>query len=254
MTPGAITTFVEEFERRVWGNGAGFHSDWTAEFERRCVESGIELDAVVKAQNTDVLALALRGEVFFRRVFEELMWIRFRGRMTRWFEQFGADPHTAEDLAAEILLGVYRNPREGRSRLGGYDPAKAPFSAYLRAVARHLYVSRVVRKRRPGLAGHVLERPGGDATTVAAVGNEFARRAEDAIARLDEPGRTVMRLTVEGWPPADIAGETRLTIRSVYQLLHKVRRRLAPELAADLPPARRGRPRNSMPVAGRDGP
>ena len=80
-------------------------------------------------------AVAARGD---REAFAGLFqW--FAPRVKRYMQRLGADPDTAEDLAQETLVQVWRKAAQ-------YDPARPP-SAWVFTVARNLRIDRLRRQR-----------------------------------------------------------------------------------------------------------
>ena len=80
-------------------------------------------------------AVAHRGD---REAFAGLFqW--FAPRVKRYMQRLGADPDTAEDLAQETLVQVWRKAAQ-------YDPARPP-SAWVFTVARNLRIDRLRRQR-----------------------------------------------------------------------------------------------------------
>jgi len=80
-------------------------------------------------------AVAQRGD---REAFAGLFqW--FAPRVKRYMQRLGADPDTAEDLAQETLVQVWRKAAQ-------YDPARPP-SAWVFTVARNLRIDRLRRQR-----------------------------------------------------------------------------------------------------------
>jgi RNA polymerase sigma-70 factor (ECF subfamily) len=63
----------------------------------------------------------------------------FAPRVKRYMQRLGADVDTAEDLAQETLVQVWRKAAQ-------YDPARAP-SAWVFTVARNLRIDRLRRQR-----------------------------------------------------------------------------------------------------------
>ena len=63
----------------------------------------------------------------------------FAPRVKRYMQRLGADPDTAEDLAQETLVQVWRKAAQ-------YDPARPP-SAWVFTVARNLRIDRLRRQR-----------------------------------------------------------------------------------------------------------
>ncbi|HSQ08324.1 MAG TPA: sigma factor, partial [Chromatiaceae bacterium] len=79
-------------------------------------------------------AVAERGDrEAFAGVFQ---W--FAPRVKRYMQRLGADPDTAEDLAQETLVQVWRKAAQ-------YDPARPP-SAWVFTVARNLRIDRLRRQ------------------------------------------------------------------------------------------------------------
>jgi RNA polymerase sigma-70 factor (ECF subfamily) len=74
-----------------------------------------------------------------REAFEALF-RHFAPRVKSYMRRLGCDAATAEDLAQETLVQVWR-------KAGSYDPAKAAASSWVFAVARNLRIDRLRRQR-----------------------------------------------------------------------------------------------------------
>ena len=83
--------------------------------------------------------LGLVGRSQDRSAFEKLF-VHFGPRLRRYMAQLGADAATAEDLAQEALVQVWR-------KASTYDPTRAAASSWIFAVARNLRIDRL--RRRP---------------------------------------------------------------------------------------------------------
>jgi RNA polymerase sigma-70 factor (ECF subfamily) len=134
-----------------------------------------------------------------------------------------------EDLAQEILLGVH-------GRLDQFDgDSAAAFYGWVFRIAENRIRDAVdhfgALRRRP------VDRPGRDVTTpsVAAFRGEVVAKVRDAVARLGEAHREVVRMhLLEGRDVADVAqatGRSESAVRVLYCRALRALRAEVPELA-----------------------
>ncbi len=107
---------------------------------RQRVNSGTSADPV-PAQMTRLLAALAEthDQADFIRLFEY-----YAPRIKTYLRRLGADDATAEELAQEAMLTVWR-------KAGFFDPAKASAGTWIFAIARNLRIDRLRRERRPEL-------------------------------------------------------------------------------------------------------
>ena len=129
-----------------------------------------------------------------------------------------------DDLAQEVLLGVYRNL--GDFRLGD------DFGAWLRGIARNqlLFYFRTSGRRRKA-----MERFREDAARI--IQNDLDRAVSDdagevieallrCVGRLPEKLRRVVRAGLDGDKPAQLAKELLTTVGAIYNLHYRANRLL----------------------------
>ncbi len=158
--------------------------------------------------------------------------LRLHGpKVIAFFERFGADPATAEDLAQETFLRVYR----ARDR---YEPT-ARFATWLHRIAQRIAINEATRnrwRRAVGFAGEDEDDEGGIAAPPdqnALVPHrqlsikELQAQVEQAIGRL--PGRQRFALLLnrfEGLSYEQIGEVLGLKIPAVKSLLFRARENL----------------------------
>lgn len=143
-----------------------------------------------------------------------------------------ADAFTADDLTAQIFERALVHMR-------AYHPERAPFGAWLFAIARNAVNDHLRARRRwpwlsfEGLTDHPSPEPQPEA---AAQGSLTSRRLLEAVAGLDERERDLIALKFSaGLTNREIAVITRLSEGNVgvslYRAMRKLRRRLPDEEA-----------------------
>ncbi len=143
---------------------------------------------------------------------------RHQRALWRWLRFLGADGPTAEDLVQETFLVVLRGPFE--------DRGPAATSAWLRAVARNLFLK---DRRREARAAAALEEA--EAVWLRFRAEDEENGLKDALRacleELPERGRRVLGLRYEdGWSRARIARELSLGEEGVKSLLARLRKAL----------------------------
>lgn len=201
----------------------------------RRATDGKTLGELLAEQSDAVLAAALRFAKCRNEIIEELLVVRHRPQLIRLLRAFGADAHTAENLVQDLCANVLQGA------LDNFD-ADEEFGRYVRTMVRNLYRSSV-RRRQPVFTEDMLDRIGPDTVDQEVELREMFTRFEAAIQSMPPLERRVMRMTCDGWQPKDIATELGLPASHVYPVLADCRRRLTHELAPELPPPTRGRPR-----------
>ena len=127
-----------------------------------------------------LLAVATRKD---RAAFAELF-RHFAPRLKAFMMKGGADGDTAEELAQEAMIQVWR-------RAESFDPSRAAASTWIYTIARNKRIDRLRRERRPSMSEEeytaALSNPDGG-----------AERGDDAVQR----GQAEARLarSIEGLP------------------------------------------------------
>jgi len=121
-----------------------------------------------------IRAVARRDRGAFAEVFAF-----FAPRLKAFMMRGGADADTAEELAQEALIQVWR-------RAESFDPARAAASTWVYTIARNKRIDRLRRERRPALSGEEYVSALGSAESGGAErGDEAVERnqAENRLAR-----------------------------------------------------------------------
>jgi RNA polymerase sigma-70 factor (ECF subfamily) len=165
---------------------------------------------------SDLLSLIARerSEEAFRQLFE-----RYSGRVRMYMIRKGADPATAEELAQETLLTVWR-----KAEL--YSSEKGSLSTWIFTIARNLRIDRVRREVAwQELSDTIVETlPSEDmAPDEAASDRQREMRVQAVLHGLSPEQRQVVELAyIEGLSHSDIAVRLSLPLGTV-----KSRMRLA---------------------------
>jgi RNA polymerase sigma-70 factor (ECF subfamily) len=151
---------------------------------------------------------------------------RWAGRVLRYLDRMLRDPATAEELAQEVFVRVFR----ARS---GYRP-EARFSTWLYTIATNLARNELRRpaRRHPHASSDDEAGPPLAAALPALEAELDARRLgerlERELARLPERQRSALWLAaVEGLPYAEVAVVLETSEKAVKALVHRARVALA---------------------------
>lgn len=117
----------------------------------------------------------------------------FAPRIKGWAMRMGAPGGKAEDIVQDVMLQIWR-------RAGQFDPARADAGTWIFAITRNRYIDLVRQEKRPEIA---MDDPvlmaSGEATPEEALrGREQAQRVADAMAKLPEAQRAVIRQSYFG--------------------------------------------------------
>jgi RNA polymerase sigma-70 factor (ECF subfamily) len=151
-----------------------------------------------------------------RRSFEGLCVAHYAG-VLRYLVAVSGDQHLAEDLAQETFLAAYRG-------LGRFEVGR-DFSAYLRGIARNLYLKSLrgaAREAVPVVEGidSIFERE-------SASGIDGLEALERCIQRLGEEDRGLIEARYDrGVPLEEIAGPLGRSVSWAKVRLHRIRARL----------------------------
>ena len=149
-------------------------------------------------------------------------------RLKSYMARLGADPESAEELAQEAMLTVWR-------KAVLYDPGKAAAGTWIFTIARNLRVDTLRRERRPEFDPNdpsLLPEPTPRADDVLATVQE-STRVRAAMERLsDEQARLVAMSFFDDKPHSAIAAELRLPLGTVKSRIRQALQRIRTELGA----------------------
>lgn len=164
-----------------------------------------------------IVAVATRGD---RDAFA-LLFEHFAPRVKSYMLRLGAPPETAEELAQECLLTVWR-----KATL--FDPARAGASTWIFAIARNLRIDAVRRQRRPRFEDDPTDEPApeppADAIAFAA---ERDVRLREAMRELPpDQAEVIRRSFFQDKAHSEIARELSLPLGTVKSRLRLALARL----------------------------
>lgn len=133
------------------------------------------------------------------------------------------DPHLAEDIGQEVFLDAYK-------AMGRFDADRGtPFMAWLCILARNRCVSVLRQRGREVLVATeqasetAADGPGLDERLMA---KEERQALRDSLARLEEPFRSTIIMSLRGQPAQDIAEDLGLPLGTVKTRLFRAREKL----------------------------
>jgi len=130
--------------------------------------------------------------------------------LTRFVRRYGADAHTATDVAQDAFTEAYRQ----------WDSIENPY-AWLRKVASRMYYRRLLCEIP---VQDVPDRPLIYEDTVEA--GEQGRQVFEALAALPARQRQVMAWHLDGYSHAEIAAQLGISQAAIRQNFHRARRAL----------------------------
>ncbi|MGI8841016.1 MAG: sigma-70 family RNA polymerase sigma factor [Caulobacteraceae bacterium] len=167
--------------------------------------------------SASIVAIAQHGD---RAAFATLFG-HFAPRVKSYLLRMGAAPESAEELAQETLLTVWR-------RAAAFDPGRAAASTWIFTIARNLRFDALRRERRPAVAVDPS-----DAATASAAPDTILAALQDesrvgrAIAELPPEQARVVRLAFfSDKPHSRIAEELDLPLGTVKSRLRLAMARL----------------------------
>jgi RNA polymerase sigma-70 factor, ECF subfamily len=167
--------------------------------------------------SASIVAIAERGD---RAAFATLF-SHFAPRVKSYLLRLGASMESAEELAQETLLIVWR-------RAGAFDPGRAAASTWIFTIARNLRFDALRRERRPTAAGDPSDatgEPSAPDTLLVALQDEA--RIGRAIEELSVDQARVVRLAFfSDKPHSQIADELGLPLGTVKSRLRLAMGRL----------------------------
>ena len=168
-----------------------------------------------------IVAVAMRQDrAAFKRLFEY-----FAPRVKTYMQRSGATEASADELAQETMLSVWR-------KAGLFDPASAGASAWIFAISRNLRIDSFRRERRGGAievaeveaSFQIDESPQPDASLAAAQSDKLVR---SALAELSAEQMRVIELSFyEEKAHADIARILEIPLGTVKSRLRLAMNRL----------------------------
>lgn len=173
----------------------------------------------MKAASSDVVnteaaeharLIARIAEASDREAFAELF-RHFAPRIKGYLIRQGADGHTADELAQEAMLTVWRKAVQ-------FDPAKASAATWIFTIARNLRIDALRKEKRPEIdpddpALVPSQEPKPDETFEQA---QHGRRLRDILTQLPDEQATVIRMSFfEDKPHSEIAAALGLPLGTV---------------------------------------
>jgi RNA polymerase sigma-70 factor (ECF subfamily) len=180
------------------------------------------LDGLRKAMNSP----APTGESRMESLLRAVATLRDRAAFAELFQHFaprhkafmmkgGADGATAEELAQEAMIQVWR-------RAESFDPARAAVSTWIYTIARNKRIDRIRRERRPAMSEDEYTFALGSAEGGAERGDRAAERGEAearlarSLAELPEDQAAVVKMAFyEDKSHSAIAAELQLPLGTV---------------------------------------
>jgi RNA polymerase sigma-70 factor, ECF subfamily len=156
----------------------------------------------------ELIARALGGDT---AAFTQL-YAQTAGGIRRYVRTIIWNPWDAEDVTQEVFVKIFTGLR-------GYDPERAPFSAWALRIARNAAIDHMRRHRsEPGHA-EVDQRPASD---------DAARQCREslrvALGELNQNQREVLVLrALGGFTPREVATHAKATPGSINTLYHRAR-------------------------------
>jgi RNA polymerase sigma-70 factor (ECF subfamily) len=154
-----------------------------------------EIAGTVSAWSDCIVAIArTRDRDQFAKLFAY-----FAPRLKSFFLRQGMPPGTAEDLAQETMLAVWR-------KAGLFDPARAAASTWIYTIARNLRVDLHRKERDPSLLAEFFEQAAEPLASDGILSAERDRKVQAAVATLPEDQAQAIRLSFfEDRPHGEIA-------------------------------------------------
>lgn len=140
---------------------------------------------------------------------------KYAGRVKSYLLRLGAPAATAEDLAQDAMVSVWR-------RAASFDAAKAKASTWIFVVARNSWIDRVRREKVEFAYRETPDAPAGaaEAPDDAAVRRQTEASIGAALQLLSEEQEQVVRLSFfEDAPHAEIASRLSLPLGTVKSRL-----------------------------------
>jgi RNA polymerase sigma-70 factor (ECF subfamily) len=209
MNNANLIVDVEPPSRLVYKAGNGFCAN-SAIFineKNKNVRSGVDVMLEPPDMNKLLAELALtRDKENFSVLFGY-----FAPRLKSMLLGLGSNAETAEELAQEAMLSVWR-------KCDMYDPSKAAASTWIFAIARNLRIDRFRKEKRPEFDPHdpaLIPDPELMADDQLAI-TERQNIVKNALAELPSEQREVVKLSfLEGLSHQEIANKLQLPLGTV---------------------------------------
>lgn len=135
------------------------------------------------------------------------------------------DERDREDCLSEVLMRIWDG-------IGGYDPARGSWRAYISAAARNTALNRARTDRASeALSDGVSTQPGPEEAVIAREEIDELRRAIDALPPGDRA--LIYRKYYYRQSTAQMASELGLTARAVEGRLYRIKKRLGAALGGE---------------------
>jgi RNA polymerase sigma factor (sigma-70 family) len=255
--PEVLADLIDQFARAVEDGHDADLGARESQLRERLTANALDPAAPIGPQGDEFLVRALQKEFFFDEVYNEIFaryWERVRG----YLMSCGVEYHRAADLAQELFLIC------ARTRLHRFDPSRGKLASYLLRAARHLWVSKDLRRATPRITSlfdtlaasgsspsdtalsDTLAAPGGGPPDITAA-REMEERFRKEAADLPAEQRAVLELVLDGHGHAEIAKRLGITPAASQMRLFKARQTLAARLGFTRSPTNLGRPRRNPP-------
>jgi RNA polymerase sigma factor (sigma-70 family) len=225
---------IELLDELIWQQPAERLGEQERSLAAQLASAGLGWIEALSRLCDESLALAIQKGFRWKEAFEELFVTRYLARLGRWFHGMRASPEQAQELTQQVLCKFLGN------RLRSFAPT-GTFRTYLQRAAENLWVDALRRRRGVTSLERVPEPPDGAVTAEQdLLGKELAARLEQALGSLPDLDQGVLRRTIDGERPAEIALALGLPKPRVFNLLFHARRKL--EKLLKLPPRPRRLP------------
>ena len=151
-----------------------------------------------------------------------LLFKHFAPRLKTYLMRFGTMANSAEEIAQEAMLTVWR-------KAGSFDPSRGGASTWVFTIARNLRIDHQRRDRRPeNLVVDPSEEPDHPPTTeTLMIGMERDARVRAALHALSDEQASIVRLSfLSDKPHAEIARELGLPLGTVKSRIRLAMNRL----------------------------
>jgi RNA polymerase sigma-70 factor (ECF subfamily) len=158
-----------------------------------------------------------------------LLFLRFAPRVKAYLMQLGLDAGSAEELAQEVMLLIWRKATQ-------YDPQRATAAAWIFTIARNLRIDRARRTRLAiPIADPGVEPPPTSLADAILLAQDRGARVRAALATLPSEQADVVRLSFfDERPHADIERVLGIPLGTVKSRLRLAMSRLRTLLEDDL--------------------
>lgn len=187
------------------------------------------MNDIKPASSADMTTLLVTVGVKRDRAAFEILFVHFAPRVKSYLLRLGANAVTADDLAQEAMLTVWR-----KAEL--FDPAKASASTWVFTIARNLRIDAIRRERRPEIDPNdpalVPDEEMPADTRMMREGEDI--RVRNALAKLSAEQAQVVQMSFFAEKPhSQIARELGLPLGTVKSRLRLAMARIKSALDGD---------------------